>query len=713
MCPYLLLLCLILQVPYALAGSRVTNSNFSPLLVPSCAEACLQDFISDSFPSSVCSSSDIRCLCTGRSASGFTLGEGATQCVASACPEARPADYETAYDICSGVPNAAVETHKTLSASMASPSTILIDDGPETTEPSKTASSPSLDPSTTPTGILTDSDPDPLQTNFSILFSGTFTPSTPSAISTAAPQNSATATAAASASGAAQPVLTTPQIAGVSVAGGAIAFAALGLLLFLFCSKRRQARRDSGSSFGNDKIENGPRTPPRGSPPTASGSAALGIHTPSRALKAGDRLAVPAVGPERGMGRALPRSGPRHMASPNRNDMSSESSPISVASYRTTARLLPDVPTMSTVSPSRSSSLHPGQPPKYAGGIGLKLTSPTPPQSVFDPSGLRAAPSISQRYNPSSYGHSRQPSDPRLPPGKDPREMMYAMEPRRASYKDLPPLVTPAYPNTRNAWSPSGSSQPPLPVPAFLPANPRPPQRPANPHAQNRSPHALGPPVEFAQQQDRPPTNFSRHPSQHRRQMPQPQSPNPAEAMQHDRYPPRPARRPVDRPSTHYTSTSDTDIEDEPDSDDEARDHVPHLLSPVVESPFRRRPTPPRTPLSQLRYPPIPPSRSSPRAELAGFGPTTPELAAGDLRSPPLAGPFELPERSTSRRGPLPPHLVLGGSRVQPPEANQHLKGTAKYQVLCTPGNGAAGERSPRKGLTGWKTPPAAQRGYR
>ena len=145
---------------------------------------------------------------------------------------------------------------------------------------------------------------------------------------------------------------------------------------------------------------------------------------------------------------------------------------------------------------------------------------------------------------------------------------------------------------------------------------------------------------------------------------------------------------------------------------------MPHLLSPVAESPFRRRPTPPKTPLSQLRYPAIPPSRSSPRAELASFGPATPELAAGSsgggLRSPPSTGPFELPERSTSRRGPLPRQLAFGTRRPGPAEANEHIKGTAKYQVLCTPGSGRTGEQSPRKGLTGWKTPPAAaQRGYR
>ena len=699
------LLCLILHVLYyALAGPHVVKAAFSPVLVPLCAQDCLQKLITTSFAHSACASSDLQCLCTKRSASGFTLGEGATQCVAG-CPQPAASDYENAYDLCSGIPNAALATHKTITASMASPSTVLIDG-------SSSLSITSTPTSNLPTsGIITDTASDPVQTNFSIFFSGTLAASSRSSASTSPLSTSTTAAAAAATS--TPPLLTTGQIAGVAVGGAAVLFGALGLLAFLFFAKRRKATwRDSGSSFGNDRIEGGLQTPLKKTPPTASSSGFGSQNTPI-ASKASELLGVPPTHHERTLVPTPQRGGPRQALSPFRHDLSSEASPISVSSYRTTARLLPDKPTISTVSNARSSSLHPGQEPKFAGGIGLKLTGPTPPQSVADP-----------RYTQySGYSAlqgqviSRKPSDPFLSPDNDPRAMMYAMERQRASNKDLPPLITTANRDTRNAWSPASSSRPPLPIPTHLPNNHRPNQ------AQTRQ---LGPPVEFSQRYD-PSAGFARNPSLLRN--PYVLTPPPVEAAHYTSIAPVKSYDHNDRPHTNYTNNSETDFEDEPDSSFEGRDHVPHLLSPVAEAETpRRRPTPQRTPLSQLRYPPVPTPRSSPRTEQTPISPETPGAAINvqpalvSATSPsPLSpyqnatehtGPFELPERSTSWRAPPPRLNPMASGAPGTPEANEHLKGSATYKLFCAPGYGEdyRGRRAGQQnGAQKWKKPSPKQ----
>lgn len=250
-------LCLFVLLHTTLAGPQVTNSPSSSTLnnIPSCARACLRNFVAAAFPKSTCpNQSDITCLCTSDSAVDLTLGEGALQCVASRCSKATTLDYEAAYKICALVPNARPETHATITASMATPTTILLDGGTgkssstSSTKRSRTiTSSSSASPTTFTSAILTDSGVAAIPT--------TLRPTFPTTSISTTIQASA---AAATTSMAPRTVLNSQQVIGVSVGGGVVFLFALGLLFYIFCVKRRRNKnRDSVSSFGDVRLPGG------------------------------------------------------------------------------------------------------------------------------------------------------------------------------------------------------------------------------------------------------------------------------------------------------------------------------------------------------------------------------------------------------------------------------------------------------------------------
>ncbi|ODH45615.1 hypothetical protein GX48_08304 [Paracoccidioides brasiliensis] len=85
-------------------------------LVPICAQGCLSLFIQSNFPAANCANSrDLFCLCTRRSISGYTLGEGALRCVISSCLNPGSEDLRL-YAICSGIRNAIPNTHTVITA---------------------------------------------------------------------------------------------------------------------------------------------------------------------------------------------------------------------------------------------------------------------------------------------------------------------------------------------------------------------------------------------------------------------------------------------------------------------------------------------------------------------------------------------------------------------------------------------------------------------
>lgn len=63
------------------AGLTLSSDVLS--FVPVCAQPCFQSFADTSFPSSVCGDApSLQCLCTHTGTLGYTVGEGADECIA-------------------------------------------------------------------------------------------------------------------------------------------------------------------------------------------------------------------------------------------------------------------------------------------------------------------------------------------------------------------------------------------------------------------------------------------------------------------------------------------------------------------------------------------------------------------------------------------------------------------------------------------------------
>ena len=701
------LLCLLLLLHTTLAGPQVTTSPSSNTLnsVPSCARACLRSFVAAAYPKSTCpDQNNIDCLCTSNSAANLTLGEGALQCLISVCPKVTASEYEAAYKICAIIPNARPATHPTITASMATPTTILLDGGTRrsssrsSTKRSTKVSSRSASLTTSTDDILTDP-------------GATANPSTPRP-SFPTPSTSTTSTPTVQVSAAAATTLAAPrtllnfqQIIGVSVGGGMVFLVALGLLFYIFCVKRwRDKRRDSISSFGDDGIPGGFPTgekttdfPSPGAnsyqPISPKAQQVLGMH--ARYL-GGNRYPAGYPSDPRGtIGLAL---------TPGVRDPTHQDSlPVSVQSYQTTTRLLPEMPTYKLPSHSqRSSSLRPGGSTHYADGVGLRVIGPTPPPPSSDSNTGRPQLDLRQNTHP-NHPLGRQPSDPFLSNSasstNDPRAIMYALERRRASIRDLPPITIPSQRRMpANSWELPSNEAPRRPVLGLGNI----PVPPAARGYRNQPPQPQG-----AQWMAPPQStgSYSALPGQ-----PQYGSPQQYEHAQPGYLRYTPLRNPQPngkRPLTSLTTASDTSFEDDHDDDEDDQRVAPaSTLSPVAESPRKR------TPLSQIRYPVVPGSHSSPSrpqqqaypspesptpqplrprrrptvVPVRGPGPSYEEPASAPV------GPFELPERSNSRG--------LRPREERRPQAQQQqrprgapsagVKMSAKYQILSSPALGAS-----------------------
>ncbi|KAG6358912.1 hypothetical protein INS49_012432 [Diaporthe citri] len=213
--------------------------------IPSCAVSCFESFLEVNFNRDLCGSSpSLQCLCSHTGSTGYTIGEGAVQCIVAensirAC-EGMSAGSDTvanAYAMCNNQPNAAPATHATIIATLIVPPT-----GPVVVpNPSTTATASSNKSSTT--SYMTPSvtmDPT-LPTSFLPSSSSTFTTRTSSSSSssssapasaTAAPETSATTAAAAPTK------LSTAQIGGI--AGGSVAAVILAAVVAFLCFMRRR-----------------------------------------------------------------------------------------------------------------------------------------------------------------------------------------------------------------------------------------------------------------------------------------------------------------------------------------------------------------------------------------------------------------------------------------------------------------------------------------
>ena len=712
-------LCLFLflnSFPLALAGPQYTNflAPYLVKLVATCAQSCLEAFIATSFPTSTCPDpQDLDCLCTRESKTGFTLGEGALRCLASDCTNEQLLDIAAAYGVCASVPGAKPMTHSTITATMANPTTITFDthNTLTTTDPNPSISSSCSDswfsqtnlisltssvssskdtPISTSsiTGILTASGTPPLiPTNTAAFF-----PINPGSSSTTSlPGISSTDTSAAAATQ--KSTLTNQQIAGIAVSAGAVTVAGFALLIFLFCFRNKRAsKRDSGSSFGGDLILAANNGPP-GSIPTSSRDVESGpAPKPTVPAKAQQFLGVPVSTNDRRWSLWRMRVEPHEIgvavAPEMGRDITQETSPVSIASYRTTSRLLPDKPSYSLFpSPTQNpASQNPTQPPtvRFAGS-GRNIPLPPYPSANL-PRWHQQPMDTSQIASQGQSNTRRQPaSDPFVDSTYDPRAVMYAMERKKASRAELPQIITPGnWQGSGNSWGNSSTAR--FLRPVVVSKSEGVPAISASPYKSIRK-QPLSPTISSSVDSNDPPFSTLH---QHASAQPQLYPASPYRAKSNTR-----------RPVTHLTTASETSFEDEADEVDDGPVRE-FGLSPVVESPMRR------TPSSMVRYPPLPgssvrgprpipesPTRKPPsrirQEPIYAVSPISPGTGR-DKALPPRPGVIdrvELPERSTS---PLQRHREAPNveDRKRGPQdirtGNNDVQKSAKWKILCSPG---------------------------
>lgn len=256
--------------------------------VPECAQTCFASFLDANFPSSACTTSPtLDCLCTHKSSTGYTVGEGALQCIIAeenvgfcVVGDSVP---EEAYNMCTGKTSALPNTHTFLQA------TIVI----ETSTPTATATTSRSSSKASSTSSTRISSTSISSTSISSTTADSTTPipstisQTPSDSASTTEGNVADPTAPASAEGSTSvsPVagtqLSSPQLAGIvvaSVGAAVLAIAAIGVAACLRRRRRRSRERDSDTNslpFQKDpsKVEkyfqNGPIGPqgPKKTPP--------------------------------------------------------------------------------------------------------------------------------------------------------------------------------------------------------------------------------------------------------------------------------------------------------------------------------------------------------------------------------------------------------------------------------------------------------------
>lgn len=438
----------------ALAGPRsmVSLSPQVAKIVPHCAQQCLKSFIAHNFPRNVCRNQQhLDCLCSRKSVSGLTLGEGALQCAASVCSfEVLQESKVDVYELCEDVSSARPMTYGTLTATRAYVSTITSSTSshihtmtttdsslsPLPTPSSITAPSSGLLTPTLPTSIaIAPTWPSTLSSleTFSSISSSPTHPIPSSTNVLASPASSSPAPAT-------RPALTKSQVAGITVAGVASAALAFGLLFCIFCLRRRKSgKRRSGSSFGGDKVIE-TRSGSPGLPPTGvqdhqithrpNNFSASEQQQPNTTRSADDRTRWSLL-------RRNTRPEDIGVAVAHVTDLepSHDDTLASTASHRTTSQLLPDKPTYSLFPPR--------QPQLRVVNPGNSPVSPQSPDSFNTLSPISA--DIGRSYKPAPRGrnaldtsqaHLQQEnkvvhtstSDPFLDSPKDAEGLIYAGE---------------------------------------------------------------------------------------------------------------------------------------------------------------------------------------------------------------------------------------------------------------------------------------------
>ncbi|OAA58247.1 hypothetical protein ISF_06786 [Cordyceps fumosorosea ARSEF 2679] len=383
--------------------------------VPTCAAICLASFLQVNYARGDDSDRYLTLdfVCAHRGRSGFTISEGALQCLAAEqsvgfCGDdaSGAAATSKANDICSAQTDVAKARGGVITATLkyASQSGIL------TFAPITTSASPPL-PIPTPTSTAGTTKTSPSSTTATTtstpttLITDTPTRSSQTTTTTASSSSSTTSTptpTTAAAAPAAEP-LSKGQIAGISV--GAVCIAAglvLGIFLLTRAFVRRRRRRYSGSSFGGNSPPGG-----YGVVTTRRDTWGYGFDKPNNgsgrsspwAVTGGSLSRYPAMS---GAAGPAPAAGPNNGYNNNNND-SNHRLPYNRESWRPSAiglaispsKLLADRTARANTPPTRGntptrpsrplSKLLPAKPdmqqqPAAAAAISRTITtSPTPP----------------------------------------------------------------------------------------------------------------------------------------------------------------------------------------------------------------------------------------------------------------------------------------------------------------------------------------------
>ena len=209
--------------------------------VPSCAVVCIQEFATSKYTGSTCAdTSNLDYLCTQDNTSGLTIGEGSLQCVVSFCTGQDQTELGV-YNICQGVPSAQPQTARTITATIIGTSTstsVKMNTFPPTIiSPTSTQLISTIVMTTYPSPLVTATSPSPAAPPMTIATSESgMSASTQGASAGLVMPNQSTSKGS----------LSTPQVAGIAIAGGATALIFVALLTFFFCFRKRRREKRRG-----------------------------------------------------------------------------------------------------------------------------------------------------------------------------------------------------------------------------------------------------------------------------------------------------------------------------------------------------------------------------------------------------------------------------------------------------------------------------------
>lgn len=416
--------------------------------IPSCALACVEEFISTQYASGLCcDGTSLSCLCKTNTTSGLTLGEGALACTVGSCSsEIIAANSSAVYEICNGVSGALPETHSAITATRYSVVTETSFLTSTTVVPP--ASVVSVLPSGTSSASMTSSDGSLTSSLSSIATTTSPLVSIPAKTSAKTSASTSTAAAATHASSA----LGSPAVIGVSVASGVSGIFLVGVLVF-FCGRKLRRKRLNAEAKESFEIGGRMSEPPEF---TAAALRESISRAPGEVIEGGAHF-------QQFPSQPLARQGTTEPEAINLKEIGNSpdteygGSPQSQTSQHTLSRLLPEKTSGMVPEPLRVIR-KPVRPLSEATEFDEEEQRPDdifgPPLEKPQPFGVGRKPENNQEYG-SPVRAIGLPADPR-PRRHD--QMPYNMSPYSYKWDKSPASIPRASRDNQNNLSPYGIS---------------------------------------------------------------------------------------------------------------------------------------------------------------------------------------------------------------------------------------------------------------